>query len=176
MRPIASRNTITRLILEKMSELGGLTLDAFFPRYYSYTRISRLLFGLDKARKISPLLSRLQKQGLVARSGVRRKSSWVITEKGRMLLQKENSLTTRIIPPRDDIIRLVIFDIPEHDRKKRDLLRVELTSYNFSQFQKSVWIGHNPLPEEFIEFLDAHLLEKKVHIFSVKERGTIGKV
>src|SRR3989338_1978881 len=171
MRPIASRNTITRLILEKMSELGGLTLDAFFPRYYSYTRISRLLFGLDKARKISPrtlstLLSRLQKQGLVARSGVRRKSSWVITEKGRMLLQKENSLTTLIIPPRDDIIRLVIFDIPEHDRKKRDLLRVELTSYNFSQFQKSVWIGHNPLPEEFIEFLDAHLLEKKVHIFS----------
>ena len=74
----------------------------------------------------------------------------------------------------DGITRLVVFDIPERERKKRDTLRAELIGYGFEGLQRSVWIGHRPLPADFIEFLDSLNLKNKVHIFSVRESGTLG--
>ena len=79
------------------------------------------------------------------------------------------------VPPSDGIMRLVIFDIPEKERKKRRALRAELISFNFSQLQKSVWAGENPLPEDFLSFLDELNLKNKVHIFSVRKHGTLQK-
>jgi CRISPR-associated endonuclease Cas2 len=50
----------------------------------------------------------------------------------------------------DGKYRLVIFDIPEKKNKIRAWLRQELYSLNFSQLQKSVFIGKYPLPDEII--------------------------
>ena len=75
----------------------------------------------------------------------------------------------------DGITRLVIFDIPEKERRKRNILRVELVTYDFKMLQKSVWIGATPLPEDFIHKLDKLNLKNKVHIFSVQEYGTLIK-
>ncbi len=77
-----------------------------------------------------------------------------------------------MLPP-DGIARIVAFDIPERERKKRDTIRAELVTYNFKQLQKSVWIGYNPLPEDFTELLNGLHLRDEVHIFSVLEKGTI---
>ena len=109
------------------------------------------------------------------RTGTRRKSVWTLTKKGKTVLQEDTNPVERPLPPRDDILRLVIFDIPEKERKKRDVLRAELVACNFSQLQKSVWMGYNPLPEECIELIDALSLKQRVHIFSVKEKGTIAE-
>ena len=77
------------------------------------------------------------------------------------------------MPESDGITRLVIFDIPERERKKRDILRVELIGSDFQMLQKSVWIGRRPLPKDFVAFLDSLDLKNRVHIFSVKDRGTL---
>lgn len=169
------RPRITKLILEKILELGVIYINAFFPPNYSYTKSSRRLLGLDSYPNIKPstlsaILSRLKKQGLVARKGTRKKYSWEITTKGCDWLDKQKPAT---IPPKDDITRLVIFDIPERERKKRDTIRAELVSANFQKLQKSVWVGYNPLPEDFINMLDELNLKDKVHIFSVREKGTL---
>lgn len=167
--------TATRLILEKISELGEITFDAFFPPNYSYTRISRKLFGLDSHPEIAPktlsvILSRLRNQGLISRKGTRKASIWQITKQGKKFLTNHPRIE---IPEKDGITRLVIFDIPERERRKRDTLRAELISYNYQRLQKSVWIGWNALPEDFIDLVDELDLQKHIHIFSVQEAGTI---
>lgn len=167
--------SITSIVLEKLAEIGVGTLDAFFPKKYSYTHGSRRLLGLDSYPKVSPptlsaILSRLKKQGLVERVGNNRNSSWSITKKG---LQKIRHEYLDDALKKDDIARLVIFDIPERERKKRDIVRAELVGCGFEKLQKSVWIGYNPLPKSFIDSLDNLNLRGKVHIFSIRDRGTL---
>ncbi len=172
---VTMRVSITRTILEKIGEAGVLTLDAFLPRQYSYTLPSRKLLGLDSypkatPRTISALLSRLKRQGLVVRHGAPGRSSWTISKKGVVWL-KSNPMPE--VPAKDGISRLVIFDIPERERKKRDTVRAELIASHFRKLQKSVWIGENPLPEDFIALVDDLRLKGKLHIFSIRESGTI---
>ena len=114
-------------------------------------------------------MSQLKKEGLISLERNLKRSSWCITDKGKLWL-KNNSLE---IPKPDGIGRLVIFDIPERERRKRDVVRTELVACHFKQLQKSVWIGYNPLPDDFLIILDDLNLHNRVHIFSIKESGTL---
>ena len=170
--------SLTHMILQKIGEAGEVMLDGFFPSKYAHTHLSRLFLGLDVHSNVTPqtvsaLLSRLKRQGLVERRGKKGSSSWMLTETGRQLIKKNGEEDIAMTPLPDGITRLVIFDIPERERGKRDLIRAELIGYNFRQLQRSVWIGQNPIPEDFIELLDTLQLKNCVHIFSVKEKGTI---
>ncbi|OHA09099.1 MAG: hypothetical protein A3B37_00965 [Candidatus Sungbacteria bacterium RIFCSPLOWO2_01_FULL_59_16] len=71
--------------------------------------------------------------------------------------------------------RLVCFDIPERDRAKRQWLRGELIVCGYRQLQKSVWIGEIPLPQDFIEALDALELRGRVHVLRVESEGTLNR-
>lgn len=73
----------------------------------------------------------------------------------------------------DGIQRLVIFDIPEAMRAKRQAIRAELVSCGYQQLQKSVWLGEKPLSNDFIELLEALDAKPYVHIFSVRKTGTL---
>lgn len=173
-----NRNSVARVILEKLQELGEGTLDAFFPKNYAYAALWRPLLGLDKPRKItrhtiSMNLSRLRRQGLVERLGTGRKSGWRLTAKGARSLLKQFKHAELSSMRKDGIMRLVIFDIPERERRKRDIIRAELLCCRFRQLQKSVWIGEYPLPEDFILLLDSLHLGRNVHIFSIREEGTL---
>ena len=165
------------MILEKLLEVGRLPFEIFFPPQYAHTKIWRDFFGLDdhpsiSRRTVSSLLSRLKKQKLVIRTGEGRNAFWRLTKRGKIWLHT-HSESIREELPRDGITRLVIFDIPERERRKRTLLRTELIACQFQKLQRSVWIGFNPLPERFIRFLDDLHLKNHVHIFSVREGGTI---
>ena len=168
--------SITRSILKKIAELGEATLDGFFPPQYPEARLTRDFLGLDSNRVItrrsfSSLIVRLQKQGLVARSGIARHTRWTLTDNGKAVIKKLENRVSGM--SKDGISRLVIFDIPEQERKKRTALRTELLAMGFRPLQKSVWIGFCPLSEDFLETLDMLELAKYVHIFSVRHEGTI---
>ncbi len=165
--------TLASLILQTLSEIGEGTLDSFFPAKYPEARIWRGLLRLDAGYKFSrtsfsTLLSRLKSMGLVERQGAKKVSIWHLTSRGERYLKKEADK-----PRPDGIRRLVIFDIPERERGKRDIIRSELVGLGYSQLQKSVWIGQIPLPRDFMELLDALNLYGKVHIFSIRDRGTL---
>ena len=123
-------------------------------------------------------LSRLQKSGLVKRSdwGI-----WKITEIGRAYVDKYfnkinryNAYQKLISENKDkDIKTVIIFDIPEKERYKRDMLRMELVALDFKQAQKSVWVGNTVIPKLFLEYLRDFNLLSYVRIFSVKELGTL---
>lgn len=170
--------SFTRFILEKVVEAGELSVGAFLPPNYAHARLTRALIGLDsyprKSRKtISVLLWRLQKEGLVECSGNRGNFVWRPTVAGKKRHEEKNA--RRLSQKPDGITRLVIFDIPEYERKKRTAVRVELFAHGFRQLQKSVWIGTAPLSKDFIHLLDELELYNKVHIFSVRSEGTLHK-
>ena len=172
------KSSLARMILQQMGELGFITLDAFFPPQYSYARMWRPLLGLEHPPQItrhaiSMNLWRLQKQGLVRKSKYRKSSVWKITTEGKQRLRYQSEMSRNKELKRDGIVRIVTFDIPERERKKRDAIRAELIGYHFKQLQKSVWIGENELPEEFIVMIREFNLSKNVHIFSVREKGTL---
>lgn len=186
---MSTRSSLTHDILEHLAEGGKIMLEMFFPPGYSYTDPSRKLFGWDRRCRhrftpeqkvsISGILSRLRREGLVTRDGARKTSLWRITGRGRLHLRVLPVATDplprreRIIPKKDGKLRIVIFDIPERDRRKRDWLRVQLLVSGFEPLQKSVWTGTQPLPETLIEDIDALNMGSYVHIMSIGQRGTL---
>lgn len=54
----------------------------------------------------------------------------------------------RVAPERDSVWKLVIFDIPEKQKKVRIVLRAKLKQLNFKKWQNSIWISPYRLDEE----------------------------
>ncbi len=89
----------------------------------------------------------LQEKDRILRNAIRNAKSkgWLVkdgklTEEGKKRLK---SLLPSFLPPKhwDGKWYLVIFDIPEQMRRKRDILREKLKSLGFGQLQASVWIS-----------------------------------
>lgn len=68
---------------------------------------------------------------------------------------------------------IVIFDIPEIERKKRSWLRSALKNLGFKLIQKSVWIGKVKIPKDFLNDLKELKLVNFVEIFEISKSGTL---
>jgi DNA-binding transcriptional regulator PaaX len=111
-----------------------------------------------------------------------RNSIWKITKSGRAKLKalKEKSLfspATILYRKRSDTeLKIIIFDIPEMERKKRTWLRQALRTLEFNMLQRSVWVGKKKIPKEFLRDLNERDLLPYVHVFAVNKTGTIRTV
>jgi len=175
--PRPTRPSLTRLVLEKVAEGGEVLLDSFFPAKYPEARMWRKLLGLDPSYEFKrptfvAILSQLKAQGLVKKVPRGGRQCWRLTQEGHTALaEQKHDRTLRA----DGQKRLVCFDIPERDRAKRQWLRGELIVCGYRQLQKSVWIGEIPLPQDFIEALDALELRGRVHVLRVESEGTLNR-
>ena len=64
---------------------------------------------------------------------------------------------------------MVIFDIPEEKRKRRDLLREKLLELGLGMMQKSVYITPYDLSEDIREFLIANHLGEEAYVTRIKK-------
>lgn len=126
-----------------------------------------------KPRSISAALQRLQKQGLV----IHEHRQWTLTKTGKDFakssFQYKKFRNKEKLPRKDNITKIVIFDVPETEKRKREWLRGELIYHEYKPLQKSVWIGNRPLLPELIKTIDFLNMSSYIHIFSVKDKGTI---
>jgi len=154
-------------------------LDSFFPAKYPEARLWRNLLGTGRSYTFSKptfstILSRLKKEGFIERTDSKRKAVWRITQKGLKYIKEEKLREpAKIKSAADGITRIIAFDIPEKERKKRRWIREALLELDFRPLQKSVWIGMSPLPEDFFEDLDLLSLRRHIHLFSIDKKGTI---
>lgn len=172
-----NKASFPRAVLDKLRQMGELTVNGLLPNNRAEARIWRKALGLHDKYAFSPktfssVLSRLKSQGLVVKHGEHRKSLWSLTKKGENCLD----IISASLPKEDGVIRLVAFDIPEIERKKRDLVRYELVACGYKQFQKSMWIGYRPLPDKFVKLLDDLKLKNKVQIIGINKTGTMESV
>jgi len=125
-----------------------------------------------KQQSFYSTLYRLQRQGFIKRTKNRKLLVTVLgKEKYKKILKR---LPIRFHKPeRDDSLKVIIFDVPEKERYKRDWLRDQLQDLGFKMLQKSVWIGRKKLPSKFMEDIHDLKLLPYVEIFSVIKTGSI---
>ena len=107
------------------------------------------------------IIFRLSKDGLVEKFKTEGKLKVKISNDGKKLLWAKN-------PVKDGIWKLVIFDIPEKQKKVRQILRAKLTALHFKKWQNSIWISPYALDSEIeAEFNE---LAKKFFIRLIKTK------
>ncbi|MBI5401257.1 hypothetical protein HZB05_00295 [Candidatus Wolfebacteria bacterium] len=124
-----------------------------------------------KDQTLRTTLSRLKKRGLLENNN----KIWKITERGLNYIKKSAPKTQHFKPQNSNSVKnmIIIFDIPELHRKKRDWLRTELINLGFSILQKSVWFGPSPLPKEFIEYSDEINILPYMKFFKAEENDLV---
>ncbi len=114
-------------------------------------------------------LRNLRNRGLVRATKRQNKTFFEITKKGELyLLAKKAKINT----PRkvwDRHWRLVVFDIPEAYRNKRNELRYYLKKLGFAKLQASVFISPWPVGRPAIEFLKQSGLIEFIRIMKINE-------
>ncbi len=115
----------------------------------------------------------LKDAGLIEVKETEKGENILITPKGeKKVLEIELKLLTQKseFPLRKDKRWImVMFDIPEKERRKRDLLRSILKSLKFKEFQKSVWICPYDVMDLLERYLKFYALKKFTKIFLIKE-------
>jgi len=130
-------------------------------------------------RRFSDFLYRLKRDGLVREIEKDGKYFVKITLKGAEILEKHY---LNILPASkyenigDKTLKIVIFDIPESEKRKREWLRCALKNLGFEMLQKSVWAGKIKLPEEFIKDLNTINILSCVEIFTISKTGSLRNI
>jgi len=157
----------------------GMKRKAFYPTLPSFSNRKENRQILEKQKHhFHSLLYQLKKQGFIQKKQEQNKTHWLITALGKKHLENLNnqlfSLTKTIYKrEKDDGFNVIVFDIPEEKRHKRDWLRRNLLMLDFTMLQKSVWLSRNKLPEEFLKDLNDLELMNFIHIFKVSKSGTL---
>jgi len=150
--------TATVYVFELLINMGILTMEAFLspslykePSYFSFESSTEGKKRRSKRKKPSDVsirqsLWRLRKAGFIEK----KEKNYFFTEKGKIIANHILKRKKIISKKWDGKYRLVIFDIPEKNKKTRDWLRQELYLIGYKKLQESVLIGRHPLPEDLI--------------------------
>jgi len=137
---------------------------------------------LEKERRYYDLLHRLHRDGLIEKKKNQKKRVWFTTLKGREEVKRLKKYNSHRIPkssyPKtsDEELKLVMFDIPEECRRKRNWLRGALKYLGFTMLQKSVWVGKIKLPEEFMDDIQLMKLTQYIEIVAITKSGSLKKL
>jgi DNA-binding PadR family transcriptional regulator len=191
--------TLTEIILDMLGEGLSSDLATIFLGNYSasYKMMRRKLLNSDFKTKTEATaelerrlrfnfystLSYLRKQGFIEKKQRDKKGYlWHLTSLGReklKILREKSKWLPRCHyeVKKDNVLKIIIFDIPEKERFKRVWLRRQLLVFNFRPLQKSVWIGKNKLPGEFMVDLHNFDILQYIHIFHIRksELGALRK-
>lgn len=136
--------------------------------------------NLRQRRNFSKLMYKLKREGIITAKG---KQITGITPKGKSLLSKLKGKVARRLPSGEiykssesSSLKVIIFDIPEKERRKRGWLRAVLKRLGFGMLQRSVWAGKRGIPEEFFEDIQKLRLTSYVEIFEVGKTGSLERV
>lgn len=136
----------------------------------------------QKKQAYYSLIYYLKKNGLIKEQERKNKRLLIITQKGKEKLfslkkEKKEKLPVPIYQKKQgNQFSIIIFDIPELQKKKRDWLRNALRSLDFKIIQKSVWIGKVKIPKEFLDHLYEMDLIDCVEIFEISKTGSLERL
>ncbi len=144
-----------------LNALGKIFIESFWPHPYYHTFCDH-----NKKRSFRNALDRLKNRGFII--GERRKNDKIAFELSPDGEKLANRVTLKLKLAKarrwDGKWRLLIFDIPEKIRGKRDFFRRELIDFGFYPLQKSVFAYPYPLPPEFFELWDDFDFRKQLVI------------
>ncbi len=156
-----------------------------FTKTLSQLRYQRFLARLQwtyhnrqtQKRNLRILLNRLIQDGLIVKGKKSGHATFALTKIGIDKLQSlnESGLPSPSAYPKTGSGKyiIVVFDIPETIRKKRDWLRSVLKNLEFEMIQKSVWMGKNTIPRKLLEDCDRLRILDYIEIFEASKLGSL---
>jgi len=120
-----------------------------------------------KKKNLQSTMHRLEKQGLVTKDPKRK--IYFLTPEGKNYTSYIKDRYGVLSKKWDGKVRVVIFDIPEKEKRWREWLRNELLLLQYKVLQKSVYIGKAPLPKSFYQEISDADLEDNVFVFTMSE-------
>lgn len=184
---------VTRFLLEKLAD-GAWGIEAMVeimlstPRGSSFghmhRNMDRVISNIERRRidaalkkQIRSTVAALEAQGIVAaQGGTNRILRLTAQGRKRWKKMKESGYSfpqPRYVAEKSSHLILVIFDIPERERRKRQWLCTALDSLGFLRIQKSVFAGKAAMPEAFAADLAKLHLERAVEMLVVTKAGTL---
>ena len=136
----------------------------------------------QEKQKYYNLLFYLKKAGLVEEKHKDSKKFFILTKKGKnkliLLKNKNNEKLPKNFyeKEKNSKFTIVIFDIPEIERRKRDWLRMVLKNLDLKMIQKSVWMGKVKIPKEFLDDLFKLKLIDFVEVFEISKTGSLERL
>jgi len=133
-------------------------------------------------QKFYSVLSKLKKDGLIKDERKKGERFFTITGKGLVKINQLKKIKEESLPnkkykrEKGEKMAIVIFDIPENERRKRDWIREVLKNMDFKMAQKSVWIGKIKIPKEFLNDLEVFKLLEFVKIFEISKTGNLENI
>lgn len=191
------KKTASEIILDAINkgiEIGGDLMYIFLTDYStSYRRAKNMVYGrgysqsntVDFERKqkqrFYSLVNRLQEQGLIEKRISKDQTKFHLTNLGSIKSEKllNRFKASKKIEKQEIIkenkLKIIIFDIPEKEKHKRNWLRKQLVELEFKMLQKSVWLGKNKIPLRLIQDFQNFKIMPYIHIFYIdnKFKGTL---
>ena len=140
--------------------------DAVYPE----CKKLRQKYQTEKDRKMfRNLIYYLKNKGLIKEFKEGERLGWLLTSLGEERIleikKKENFLKKR----KDGKWIMVIFDIPEKLKSKRESFRRKLRFLGFKMLQKSIWICPLDVLKEINNFSDKNFLNRHIRAFLIEE-------
>lgn len=146
----------------------------YHPQNIIYGKIPR-----EDRRRVAVALHRLSTKGYIQKGLVENEICLKLTELG---LEKLNEIENNKLEKSlmridkskerwDGKWRVVVFDIPEHNRRIRDVLRQTLKVLEFKPLQKSIWISKRNFTKDLRQWTKDLGLSSYILIFETKELG-----
>ena len=134
-----------------------------------------LLRFRETQKRCRALLNKLERKGFIHQEQKRRKIFIHLTQKGTAHLIKisekqtikETPLSTRT---KGTHWTIVIFDIPEEKRSKRNWIRRILHTMGFAMLQRSVWASQAILPKAFMDKIAIQGLAPHIKILEITNK------
>jgi phenylacetic acid degradation operon negative regulatory protein len=149
-------------ILDFVGSGGGVKTAALDSVYgYSSARHGRrgLINSVSRNLKTGDIVKKIDKDG---------KAYIELTSKGNDCFKRKFPILSLKHNNWDGNFMIVTFDIPEKQRKDRDLVRDKLVELGFGMLQKSVWISAYHFEEDLKEAVSTYCLGDMVNVFSAK--------
>lgn len=141
--------------------------DAFGLPSYAYKQIYGWVPEKFKKHNFYVTTYRALKTGEIKRIVKNGQAYFRLTSQGKEKLKRDFPLLSFQRKKWDKKWRIVVFDIAEVSRKRRDMLRKKLEDLGFGMLQKSVWITSYDIALDFREFIKAQRLDDFVYIMEV---------
>jgi DNA-binding transcriptional regulator PaaX len=131
-----------------------------------WSGLKRLRLG-EEQRAIALRIAYLKRKKLIQEKKFGERVSYAATDMGRIKLIREFCKYASNHPVGTHTI--VIYDIPESQRRARSLFRRFLKTNNFVLCQRSVWISDRDVAKPLSDFIKVHKLSPWIQIFVAKE-------
>lgn len=141
--------------------------DAFGWPSFAYKQIYGWVPERFKKHNFYAMTYRALKTGYIEKVIKDGKPYFRLTSQGKKKIERDFPLLSLQRKKWDKKWRIVIFDIAEAFRKRRDILREKLEELGLGMLQRSVWITPYDIAQDFREFIENQKLGDFVYVMEV---------